>query len=159
MKALSFVAALLLAAVTAGCGAVGTPSRMTTEPVPEAGTTALPGETQASPSWETISAEAAKARMDSGDPVMIVDVRTAEEYEAGHIPGALLLPLGDIGDTPPALLPDMDAEILLYCRSGNRSGQAAKKLAAMGYTRIYDFGGILSWPYETVTGGTATPGQ
>jgi rhodanese-related sulfurtransferase len=99
-----------------------------------------------------ITAEEAHDRMSSGDPVTILDVRTAGEYESGHIPGAILVPNEDISDTPPAELPVKDAEILVYCRSGNRSAQAARKLAAMGYTGVYDFGGINSWTYETQEG-------
>ena len=109
--------------------------------------------------WGTLTAEEAKARMDSGDPVTVVDVRTATEYADGHIEGALLLPNEEIGTTPPSLLPDKDAEILLYCRSGNRTQQAAKKLTAMGYTNVYDFGGIIDWPYETVTGEFVVPDE
>ena len=81
--------------------------------------------------------------MESGDPVAVVDVRTAEEYAEAHIPGAILLPNEDIGDTAPEQLPVLDAEILIYCRSGNRSAQAAKKLVALGYTNVSDFGGML----------------
>lgn len=107
--------------------------------------------------WGTLTAAEAKARMDSGDPVTVVDVRTAQEYAEGHIEGALLLPNEEIGTKEPYLLPDKDAEILLYCRSGNRTQQAAKKLTAMGYTNVYDFGGIIDWPYETVTGEFVVP--
>lgn len=99
-----------------------------------------------------ITAEEAKARIDSGDPVVIVDVRTPEEYAEKHIPGAILLPVETIGDRQPVLLPVQDAEILLYCRSGNRSADAAKKLADLGYTNLSDFGGINDWPYETEDG-------
>lgn len=102
--------------------------------------------------FETISVEEAKAMMDSGDALTIVDVRTREEYETGHIPGALLIPNETISDQQPELLPDQSAVILVYCRSGNRSRQASQKLADMGYTEVYDFGGIIDWPYETVTG-------
>jgi len=101
---------------------------------------------------QTISAEQAHTRMESGDPVAVVDVRTAEEYAEAHIPGAILLPNEDIGDTAPEQLPVLDAEILIYCRSGNRSAQAAKKLVALGYTNVSDFGGMIDWPYETETG-------
>ena len=101
-----------------------------------------------------ITAEEAKARMDSGDEILVLDVRTQEEYDAGHIAGAILLPNETIVDTMPDSLPDLNAEILIYCRSGNRSAQAAKKLAAMGYTGVYDFGGILDWPYDVVTDGS-----
>ena len=100
--------------------------------------------------YRLITAEQAKERLDSGDALILVDVRTKEEFDSGHIEGALLLPNEEILDTPPELLPDKDAEILIYCRSGNRSAQAAKKLVAMGYTNVYDFGGIIDWPYDVV---------
>jgi rhodanese-related sulfurtransferase len=101
--------------------------------------------------YKKISAADAKARMDSGDELIILDVRTQEEFNAGHIAGAILVPNETIIDEQPELLPDLDAEILVYCRSGNRSGQAANKLLAMGYTNVIDFGGIIDWPYEVVT--------
>lgn len=107
--------------------------------------------TAATAQYRKITAEEAKARMDSGDEILVLDVRTQEEYDAGHIAGAVLLPNETIVDTMPDSLPDLNAEILIYCRSGNRSAQAAKKLAAMGYTNVYDFGGILDWPYDVVT--------
>ena len=99
--------------------------------------------------FSTISAQEAKARMDKGG-VIIVDVRTKGEYDSGHIPGAILIPNETIGSSRPAQLPDLNAEILVYCRSGARSRNASGKLAALGYTAVYDFGGILSWPYEVV---------
>lgn len=111
----------------------------------ESAPTAKPAE------YHKISPAEAKARLDSGDELILLDVRTKEEYDAGHIAGAILLPNETIVDTPPAILPDFDAEILIYCRSGNRSAQAANKLVAMGYTSVYDFGGIIDWPYEVVT--------
>lgn len=100
-----------------------------------------------------ITAEEAKKRMESGDDIIILDVRTEEEYLEGHIPGAVLLPNGEIveGELQEEL-PDTDQEILVYCRSGNRSAQAAKKLTEAGYTNVYDFGGINDWPYETESG-------
>jgi len=101
--------------------------------------------------YKKISAADAKARIDSGDELIILDVRTQEEFDAGHIAGAILVPNETIIDEQPELLPDLDAEILVYCRSGNRSGQAANKLIAMGYTNVVDFGGIIDWPYEVVT--------
>ena len=101
--------------------------------------------------YKEITAEDAKARIDSGDEIIILDVRTEEEYNSGHIPNAVLIPNETITDKTPDLLPDLDAEILIYCRSGNRSAQAAKKLIAIGYTNVYDFGGIIDWPYDTVT--------
>lgn len=101
--------------------------------------------------YHKLTPQEAKARMDSGDSVTVVDVRTAEEYAQGHIPGALLLPNETIGTEKPAQLPDTGAEILVYCRSGRRSKQAAEKLVAMGYTAVYDFGGIIDWPFDVVT--------
>ena len=100
--------------------------------------------------YNKISAADAKARMDSGDELIILDVRTKEEFDAGHIAGAVLVPNETIVDEQPDLLPDLDVEILVYCRSGNRSAQAAKKLIAIGYTNVKDFGGIMDWPYEVV---------
>lgn len=104
---------------------------------------------------EKITAEEAHTRMTSGEELVILDVRTAEEYETAHIPGAILLPNEEIGETRPASLPVLDTEILIYCRSGNRSAQAATKLAKLGYTQLYDFGGINDWPYETESGAWA----
>ena len=101
--------------------------------------------------YKKITPEDAKARIDSGDEIIILDVRTEEEYNSGHIPNAILIPNETITDKTPDLLSNLDAEILVYCRSGNRSAQAAKKLIAIGYTNVYDFGGIIDWPYDTVT--------
>ena len=102
--------------------------------------------------YHKITAMEAKERMDSGDDIIILDVRTQDEYEESHIPGAILIPNETIGTEMPDQLPDAGQEILVYCRSGNRSAQAAKKLVEAGYTKIYDFGGIMDWPYETVSG-------
>lgn len=95
---------------------------------------------------QVITAKEAHEKMQDED-VIIVDVRTEDEYAEGHIPGAILIPNETIGDSMLEELPDKDAVILIYCRSGNRSAQAAKKLADMGYTSIFDFGGINDWPY------------
>lgn len=84
--------------------------------------------------------------------VTVVDVRTAEEYAEQHIPGAVLVPNESIGDEPPAKLPDQDAVLLVHCRTGVRSKQASDKLIKLGYTQVYDFGGIVDWPYETESG-------
>ena len=103
------------------------------------------------PTYKMITTAEAKARMDSGDKIIVVDVRTDSEYASGYIPKAILIPNETISNTKPALLPDLNAEILIYCRSGNRSAQAARKLLALGYTNVSDFGGIMDWPYETIT--------
>ncbi|MCI2049842.1 MAG: rhodanese-like domain-containing protein [Lachnospiraceae bacterium] len=99
--------------------------------------------------YTKIDAAAAKKMIDAGG-VVIVDVRTAAEYDAEHIPDAINIPVESIGAEQPADLPDKDAVILIYCRTGIRAGNASKKLAAMGYTNIYDIGGIVDWPYDTV---------
>ncbi len=95
-----------------------------------------------------ISAKDAKEMMDS-EEVIIVDVRTLEEYNEGHIENAILIPNESITSAPQELS-DKDATILVYCRSGNRSADASKKLVDLGYTNIYDFGGIIDWPYAIV---------
>ena len=114
--------------------------------------TAWTSTTRAKPNsaYLTLTPEAAKARMDENGDAIILDVRTQEEYDGGHIPGAVCFPNEDI--QPDLPLPfEKDAEILVYCRSGRRSAEAADKLAGMGYTNVANFGGILSWPYETTT--------
>ena len=98
-----------------------------------------------------IDQEKAKEMMAVNDGHVIVDVRRADEYAAGHIPGAILIPNESIGTEKPEQLSDKDQIILIYCRSGNRSKQAAQKLADMGYTNIYEFGGINTWTGEVVT--------
>lgn len=98
--------------------------------------------------YHKISAEDAKEMMDTQE-VIIVDVRTQEEYDAGHIEHAILIPNESIS-AEPSELEDKDAMILVYCRSGARSKQASDKLVNLGYTNIYDFGGIIDWPYEIV---------
>ncbi len=99
--------------------------------------------------YRQLSYEEAKAWMDE-DEAVVVDVRTKEEYEAGHIPGAILIPNETIEGELPEQLPDTSAKILIYCRSGNRSYQASIKLLELGYDFVYDFGGINGWPYEIV---------
>ena len=74
-------------------------------------------------------------------------MRTQEEYDEGHIPGAILIPNTEIETRAEAALPDKDQLILVYCRSGRRSKLAAEALAELGYTNIKEFGGILDWPY------------
>ncbi len=100
-------------------------------------------------SYRQISQEEAKEMMDSQE-VLILDVREQEEYDSGHIPGAVLLPVGTIDeDTAAAVIPEKDTAVLVYCRSGNRSKKASAALAELGYTGIHEFGGISTWPYET----------
>ena len=89
--------------------------------------------------------------MESESNYIILDVRTFEEYNERHIPGAICVPNESIGTEPIDELPQKDQLILVYCRSGRRSKEAAEKLAAMGYSNIYEFGGILDWTGETVS--------
>ncbi|SCI38172.1 Thiosulfate sulfurtransferase PspE precursor [uncultured Blautia sp.] len=82
--------------------------------------------------------------------VIILDVREQDEYDSSHIPGAVLLSVGTIDeDTAAEVIPETDSTVLVYCRSGNRSKTASSTLADLGYTNIYEFGGINTWPYET----------
>ncbi len=100
--------------------------------------------------YRRISPQDAKAAIDGGQKPIIVDVREPYEFEAGHIPGAVNLPLGDLTTLAKTELPDKDALIYLYCRSGSRSAHAARQMVALGYTNLYDLGGITSWPYDVV---------
>ncbi|MGX8795355.1 rhodanese-like domain-containing protein [Fusibacter sp. JL298sf-3] len=100
--------------------------------------------------YKTLSAEEAKNLMEETESYLLLDVRTPEEYDAGHIEGALLKPLDTLESVAEEAFPDKDQMILIYCRSGNRSATAAKLLQEMGYTDVYDFGGIIDWPYEVV---------
>jgi len=97
-----------------------------------------------------ISAKEAKAMMDQGGSYTLLDVRTAGEYSDGHIKGAILIPNTEIASRAEKELPDKSAVILVYCRSGARAANAAQTLAGMGYTNVYNFGGIMNWPYGTV---------
>lgn len=99
-----------------------------------------------------ITADEAAEIMAEETDYILLDVRTEEEYATEHIPGAICIPNEAIGDSAPAELPDKDQRILIYCRSGNRSKDAAEKLVRLGYTRIIEFGGINDWNGETVSG-------
>ncbi len=101
--------------------------------------------------YKMIDQDTAKEMMTKNDGHIIVDVRRQDEYDEGHIPGAVLIPNETIGNEKPEELPDTDQIILIYCRSGNRSKDASKKLADMGYTNIYEFGGINTWTGEIVS--------
>ena len=100
--------------------------------------------------YHKITAEEAKAVMDSGEPMILLDVREQSEFDSGHIPNAVLLPSGSVAAMAAEALPDKDAKILVYCRSGSRSRTAANTLVGMGYTQVYDIGGIIDWPYDVV---------
>lgn len=121
---------LAAAVLLAGCAAAGNPAQ-TAE-------------------YKKISVLEAKEIMESGDPYTLLDVRTQEEYDAGHIKGSILIPYTDIEKLAGEKLPDKGATILVYCRSGRRSAIAAQALADLGYTRVMDMGGIQDWPYGGV---------
>ena len=99
--------------------------------------------------YKQISQEEAKNMMDQYADAIILDVREQEEFDAGHIKGAVLLPVGSIAEeTAAQVIGAKDAMVLVYCRSGNRSKTASAKLVALGYSNVYEFGGINTWPYE-----------
>ena len=100
--------------------------------------------------YKQIGQEEAKEMMKRDDGHIIVDVRRQDEYDNGHIAGAVLIPNESIGTSQPEQLKDLNQIILVYCRTGNRSKQAAQKLADMGYTNVYEFGGINTWDGDIV---------
>jgi len=123
---------LLLSFVLTGCAASATLSETNT--------------------YRQITMVEAVELMEKEQNYLILDVRTQQEYAAGHIPGAIVIPNETIGNEEIAQLPDKDQLIMVYCRSGNRSKQASDKLVKLGYTNIVEFGGIIDWPGETVSG-------
>lgn len=129
MKRRTIPAVVLLALMLTGCAS----------PAPRAG------------GYRQVAMEEAVELMEREEDYVILDVRTEQEYAAGHIPGAVVIPNESIGTEEIAQLEDKDQLILVYCRSGNRSKQAAEKLAQLGYTNIVEFGGINSWPGDIVT--------
>ncbi len=124
------MALTLLPVFSLGCGAAG--SR----------------ESSAGAAFQQITPQEAQERMKSGSGHVILDVRTRQEFQEGHIPGAICVPNETIGSRPPAELPDKAQTIFVYCRSGRRSKEAARKLADLGYTNVLEFGGIRDWPGE-----------
>ncbi|HWS29995.1 MAG TPA: rhodanese-like domain-containing protein [Clostridia bacterium] len=128
--------ALILAIAVSGCAL---------EPAPDASS-------PAPISYQAITAEEAYAMMGESENFILLDVRTRAEYLEAHIAGAALLPNESIDETTAAeALPEKDVQIFVYCRSGRRSAEAAEKLAKLGYTSVYDFGGIIDWPYDVIS--------
>ena len=104
---------------------------------------------EGSNSFKYISPQQSKEMMNHSSPLIILDVRESDEYAKGHIANAILFPLSTIRPATTAeRLPDKDATILVYCQSGRRSKKACILLTKLGYTHIYDFGGIMDWPYD-----------
>ena len=102
--------------------------------------------------YKKITAEEAKQMMEAEQTFIVLDVRSEQEYKERRIDGAVLIPVDELDERAVSELPDKDALILVYCRSGVRSAMAAEKLGEMGFTRIYDIGGIIDWPFETTSG-------
>ena len=98
--------------------------------------------------YMNITAQEAKKIMDTQEGYIILDTRAQEEYDEGHIPGAIVIPHDEIKGKAGGMLPDKNQLILVYCRSGRRSKIAAEALVELGYTNIKEFGGIIDWPYE-----------
>jgi len=98
--------------------------------------------------YQKISPEEAKNKMELDEDVLLLDVRTEQEYKEKHIPGGILVPVDQISMSIEKVITDKDKEIIVYCRSGNRSKSAVNKLLKLGYTNVYDLGGINNWPYE-----------
>jgi len=114
------------------------------------GLTACGGENGKALTYEQITPQQAKAIMDTETDYIIIDARTQEEFAEGHIENAILIPEYEIANRAEKELPDKDALILVYCRSGRRSKIASEELVKLGYTNVKEFGGIIDWPYETV---------
>ncbi len=99
-----------------------------------------------------ISYQEAKKRLDSEKGIILLDVRTKQEYAEKHIPKSVLIPVDSLEKEAKNKLAQKNAVIFVHCRSGNRSSRAVKILKNLGYTNVYNLGGILGWPYETVSG-------
>ncbi|MBR6632692.1 MAG: rhodanese-like domain-containing protein [Clostridia bacterium] len=98
--------------------------------------------------YQQITPEQAKDIMDSDEEYALLDVREQDEFDEGHIPGAILIPYTQIETEAEKMLPDKNKQILVYCRSGRRSKIASESLAGLGYTNVKEFGGIIDWQYE-----------
>lgn len=99
-----------------------------------------------------ITAQQGKKMMEENPTITLVDVRTDDEYKEERIPGSRLVQVDELDNLAPRLIPNKEAAYILYCRTGSRSAVAASQLTRMGYQNIYDMGGIIDWPYETVRG-------
>ena len=150
MKGTIFTAVLICSAILAACSPAAPREAMASTQSPSPSPAEEPADETSEEAYHKITAEEAKQMMDEGNAT-VVDVRTAEEYAAGHIPGSILVPVEAICDTKPVELPDTEAVLLVHCRTSIRSKRASDQLVELGYKHVYDFGGIVDWPYETVT--------
>ncbi|MFZ7101091.1 MAG: rhodanese-like domain-containing protein [Peptococcaceae bacterium] len=105
-----------------------------------------------SPGYQNIEPKIAYEKLQKEKDIVLLDVRTPEEYHEKHIPGSILIPLDLLKEQAEQQIKDKDGVIFVYCRSGNRSAKAAELLANLGYTKVYNLGGINNWPYETESG-------
>jgi rhodanese-related sulfurtransferase len=135
---LYLVSTFLLIGLLSGCGSV------TNETSKESLTTSKKS------SFTNITPEEAKKRLDSEKGIVLLDVRTKEEYDTGHIKGSILIPVDNLKEEAESKLKEKNAPIFVYCRSGNRSTTAANILVNLGYENVYNLGGINKWPYEVV---------
>jgi phage shock protein E len=142
MKRIAVIAIILLSiSLLAACvPATQSPSPSPTISLAPSGTAAV----------QTITPAEAKRRLDTEQGIILLDVRTAAEYAAGHIAGSVLIPVDRIAAEAGAILTDKNAVLFVYCRSGRRSAIAASELVTMGYAQVFDLGGINSWPYGVV---------
>ena len=145
MKKLLYSLSIMIFVWLAGCksdssiGIIGGADGPTAILVSEKGESAV---------YQQITAEEAKNIMDSGEEYVLLDVREQDEYDAGHIPGAILIPYTQIEEKAEEILQDKEKQILVYCRSGRRSKIASESLAKLGYTNVKEFGGINDWKYD-----------
>ena len=109
-----------------------------------------PQDQEENTTYQKITPEVAKSMIDQDSSIIILDVRRQDEYDNGHIPNAILIPDYEILEKAESILKDKNQTILIYCRSGNRSKKAALNLIDLGYKQVYDFGGIIDWPYDLV---------
>ncbi len=140
--ALTLAAGLLLASCAAMPVQTAAPAN-----TPTAAVLPAPDGTAALAQAHLITPEDAKGRLASEQGIVLLDVREPDEYAEGHIAGSVLLPLGDITAKVEVTVPDKDTVVFVYCRSGRRSALAADELVKMGYTQVFDLGGIIDWPY------------
>ena len=147
MKSIVILVALLISVVAAGCGQ----KEVHIIGGADGPTSIFLADNSSADSYTQIDQEMAKAMMSMDDGHVVVDVRRQDEYDSGHIPGAICIPNESITDTQPAELPDLNQVILVYCRTGRRSKEASQKLFDMGYKNVFEFGGIVDWTGEVVT--------
>ena len=151
MKKIAYIliSTLMMSCLLAGCGGNELDIKNNLTQVEESNLPQKEVETVVN-KYEKITAEQAKEIMDTESNYIILDVRSLEEYNEGHIKNAVLLPVDNIMTEAGPVIGEKDKTVLVYCRSGNRSKMASGRLAELGYTNIKDFGGIVDWPYEVV---------